>query len=225
MGVSDQDLLRQLQEGSRALGLELGPGVVDRLIGYLNLLVKWNRTYNLTAVRDPVEMVSKHLLDSLAILPWVRGPRVLDVGTGPGLPGLPLAIARPDWQVALLDSNRKKTGFLVQAAATLGLENVEIIRERVEQFRPPKKFDTLTSRAFATLAEFTAASAHLLTDNGRWLAMKGVYPEDEIAALPETVAVVEAKALQVPGVRGERHIVVMQARQVSRPHTREMVES
>lgn len=225
MGVSDQDLLRQLQEGSRALGLELGPGVADRLIGYLNLLVKWNRTYNLTAVRDPVEMVSKHLLDSLAILPWVRGPRVLDVGTGPGLPGLPLAIARPDWQVALLDSNRKKTGFLVQAAATLGLENVEIIRERVEQFRPPKKFDTLTSRAFATLAEFTAASAHLLTDNGRWLAMKGVYPEDEIAALPETVAVVEAKALQVPGVRGERHIVVMQARQVSRPHTREMVES
>ena len=224
MSETSEHHLLQLQDGIKALELDPGPGAIARLLDYLELLIKWNRIHNLTAIRDPGEMVSKHLLDSLSILPWVQGPRVLDIGSGPGLPGLPLAIVRPDWQVLLLDSNRKKTGFLVQVVASLGLENVEIIRERAEQFRPPEKFDTLTSRAFATLAEFTGCSAHLLAENGRWLAMKGMYPQEEIAALPESVQLVEAKALQVPGVRGERHIIVMQARKSVAPH-QETVES
>jgi len=134
-------LLSSLQDGVHALGLALAPAAQEKLIAYIELLAKWNQAYNLTAVRDPEQMIARHLLDSLAILPWVRGPRVLDIGSGAGLPGIPLALARPELQFVLLDSNAKKTRFITQALAELGLENVEVVHSRVEKYQPAVPFD------------------------------------------------------------------------------------
>lgn len=178
---------------------------------YLRLLAKWNSAYNLTAIRDPEDMVARHVLDSLVVLPYLAGPRVLDIGTGPGLPGIPLAVARPDLSFTLLDANAKKTRFVTQAIGELALKNVEVVQTRVENYRPAQKFDTLVSRAFASIADMLAGSRHLCAAHGRILAMKGVFPEEELAAVPAEFAT-EVVALQVPGLMAERHLVILTPR-------------
>jgi len=198
-----------LASGIAALGLDLGPAAELALRNHLALIEKWNRVYNLTAIRDPERMVVEHTLDSLAILSCVGGPRVLDVGSGAGLPGVPIAIARPSYHVVLLDSSHKRCAFLRQAAIDLDLRNVEIACERVEAYRPEARFDTIVSRAFSDTAHFARAALPLLAPGGRMLAMKGLYPHEELAQLPETAALVEVIALTVPGLDAQRHLVVM----------------
>lgn len=200
----------QLAAGIAALGLDLPPNGETRLLAYLALLDKWNRVYNLTAVREPERMVSHHLLDSLAAVPHFSGPTVLDVGSGGGLPGIPLAIARPDLQVTLIDSVAKKTAFLLQAKAELGLANLTVATGRVEDFRPDTGFDSITSRAFSDLKEFVTLTRPLLKPGGRWLAMKGLYPNEEIAVLPGDVKVSADHALHVPGLDASRHLIVLE---------------
>lgn len=175
------------------------------------MLARWNHTYNLTAVRDPAEMVTRHLLDSLAVAPQVRGPRVLDVGTGPGLPGIPLAIVFPQLAFTLLDSNGKMIRFVTQAVGELGLKNVEVVQTRVENYRPAQKFDTLVSRAFANIADMLEHTRHLPAPHGRILAMKGRLSEEERAAIPAEFAV-EILPLHVPGLDAERQLVVLTQR-------------
>lgn len=201
-----------LESGLATLGLEAA--LADPLLAYLDLLARWNRTYNLTAVRDPQEMVVRHLLDSLAMLPHVellaaRGGRLADLGTGPGLPGIPLAIARPGLRISLVESNGKKARFMREALRTLRLANAEVQERRIEAAGPAGAFDAITARALATLPEILALGAHLLKPDGVLLAMKGVYPEDEIAALPAPWRVLEAHRLHVPGLAAERHLLVV----------------
>ncbi len=200
----------QLRAGVAALGLALPDGAEARLLAYLALLDKWNRVYNLTAVRDAGRMVSHHLLDSLAAVPFFKGDRVLDVGSGGGLPGIPLAIARPDLRVTLIDSIAKKTAFLLQAKAELGLANLSVVTSRVEDYRPDARFDVITSRAFSDLREFVLLTGHLLAPGGQWLAMKGLYPNEEIAVLPADVRVSADHALVVPGLEASRHLIVLE---------------
>jgi 16S rRNA (guanine527-N7)-methyltransferase len=184
----------------------------QRLLTFVHLLARWNAAYNLTAVRDPQEMIARHLLDSLVLLPYLHGARVLDIGTGPGLPGIPLALARPDIAFTLLDANAKKTRFVTQAVGELGLKNVEVVQTRVENYRPEQKFDTLVARAFSSIAELLKSAQHLCAPGGRFLAMKGVYPEEELAAIPAEFAVSEVAALKVPGLDAARHLVVVTPR-------------
>lgn len=202
-------LARQLDQGLAQLGHALAAEPRRQLLDFLRLLARWNDTYNLTAVRDPAQMVTRHLLDSLAILPHLRGPRVLDIGTGPGLPGIPLAIARPELSFTLLDAIAKKTQFVTQAIGELHLKNVEVLQTRVENYRPEQKFDTLVSRAFASMADMLVAARHLCGPHGRFLAMKGTYPEEEMAAIPGEFVVQEVVALQVPGLEAARHLVIL----------------
>ena len=208
-------LQTQLAAGIAALGLALPEGAEAKLLDYLALLDKWNRAYNLTAVRDAERMVSHHVLDSLAAVPYFQGGtpdliRVLDVGSGGGLPGIPLAIARPELQVTLIDSIAKKTAFLLQAKAELGLANLNVVTSRVEDFRPPAAFDIITSRAFSDLKEFVTLTRHLLKPDGRWLAMKGLMPHEEIASLPDWVKVSANHALLVPRLEASRHLIVLE---------------
>ncbi len=184
----------------------------QRLLVFVRLLAKWNAAYNLTAVRDPEEMVTRHLLDSLVLLPYLHGSRVLDIGTGPGLPGIPLAVARPDCAFTLLDANAKKTRFVTQAVGELGLKNVDVVQERVENYRPEQKFDTLVARAFSSIADMLKSAQHLCAPGGRFLAMKGVYPEQELAAIPADYAVSEVAALKVPGLDAARHLAIITLR-------------
>ena len=200
----------QLAAGIAALGLALPEGAEARLLAYLALLDKWNRVYNLTAVRETERMVSHHLLDSLAAVPFFQAEAVLDVGSGGGLPGIPLAIARPELQVTLIDSIAKKTAFLLQAKAELGLVNLKVVTSRVEDFRPESGFDVITSRAFSDLREFVTLTRHLLKPGGQWLAMKGLMPHEEIASLPDWVKVSANHALQVPGLDASRHLIVLE---------------
>jgi len=202
---------QQLTRGIAQLQLALGPPEVDKLLRYLALLAKWNQVYNLTAVRDESRMVSHHLLDSLAVLPHVAAKRLLDVGSGGGLPGVPLAIALPRTHVALLDSNQKKAAFLRQVAIELGLGNVEVVAGRAEAHAPSAPYDVIISRAFADLAEFVAAARHLLAPGGRFVAMKGVLPHEEIGHLPAAWRVAEVIPLRVPGVDAHRHLVIVSA--------------
>ncbi len=202
----------QLAQGLAAMGLVLPAECREKLLAYLALLYKWNKTFSLTALREQDKAVSHHLLDSLSILPFVPDTpdtRLLDVGSGGGMPGIPLAIVRPDLRVTLLDSNSKKTAFLQQTAIELGLNNVCVHGGRVEQYHPEGGFAAITSRAFAELADFVRLSRHLLAPEGCWLAMKGVWPRDEIDRLPDNVHVAAVHALTVPGVDAERHLVVM----------------
>lgn len=199
----------QLQQGLVALGLDITPLIQEKLLAYTALLYKWNKTYNLTALREPALAVSHHLLDSLAVLPYTEVENLLDVGSGGGLPGVPLAIVRPDLRVTLLDSNSKKTAFLRQASIELDLPNIAVHCGRVEQYRPAEPFAAITSRAFSELADFVELSKHLLQNGGTWLAMKGVWPQEEIARLPNDVLVKAVHRLAVPGVDGERHLLVM----------------
>jgi 16S rRNA (guanine527-N7)-methyltransferase len=202
----------QLAEGLAAMGLAMPPGARERLAEYLRLIEKWNRVHNLTAIREPGRMVVLHLLDSLSVLPHVaRAHALLDVGSGPGLPGIPLAIARPDLAVTLLDSSDKKASFLRQAKAELRLANVEIVCERVENWRPPRTFDVVVSRAFAEIAEFVSQSQHLVAPGGTLLAMKGLYPFEEIARVPATHRVRDVMELKVPTLEAKRHLVVLTA--------------
>jgi 16S rRNA (guanine527-N7)-methyltransferase len=201
---------QRLAAGIAALGLALPDGAEAKLLAYLALLHKWNRVYNLTAVRDAERMVTHHLLDSLVAVPYFQGERVLDVGSGGGLPGIPLAIARPELQVTLIDSIAKKTAFLLQAKAELGLKNLQVVTGRVEEFRTETGFDVVTSRAFSDLKEFVTLTRHLLTPTGRWLAMKGLYPNEEIAGMPPGVRVSADHTLVVPGLEASRHLIILE---------------
>lgn len=201
---------RQLAEELPKVGVELRAGQVDLLVRYLALLQKWNRRFNLTAIRDPGEMVARHLIDSLGVLPWLSGTRLLDVGSGAGLPGIPLAVARPDLEVTLLDSNSKKTRFLTQVALELTLPNLTVVHSRVEAFRPPQLYHTVVSRAFSSLTNLWRNAAHLVAPGGRLIAMKGRPPSAELAELateggvcPEVIVLAEPPA-------PERTLVVLQ---------------
>lgn len=199
-----------LAAGIAELGLVIQATQRKQLLTYISLLTKWNEVYNLTAIRDLREMLSHHLLDSLSIVPHVAGRQFLDVGSGAGLPGIPVAIAQPDCKVTLLDSNRKKTAFLQQAVIELGLGNVTVCSARVEAWHPDERFDVIASRAFSELAEFLASSRHLLAGQGVFAAMKGAYPRAEIACLPKDFAVRVVQRLTVPGLAGERHLVLVE---------------
>ena len=198
-------LAPELETGLAELGLE--PTLASRLLDYLALLDRWNKTYNLTAIRDPREMLVKHLLDSLAMARFVDGGRLADLGTGPGLPGIPLAMARPALQVSLVESNGKKARFLREAVRHLGLSNARVVESRAESVAEPASFDVVTARALDRLAGIIAVGGHLLAPTGRLLAMKGLPADDEIAELPRGWAVAATHRLHVPGLVGERHLV------------------
>ena len=195
-----------LRDGLAALGLE-AEALTPPLLAYLALLVRWNATYNLTAIRDPREMVTKHLLDSLAMAPFVPDAPLADLGTGPGLPGIPLAIARPGCTVTLVESNGKKARFLREAVRTLRLPNARVAECRAENLDEPGAYTVITARALATLPLILELGGHLLAPGGRLLAMKGVVPEDEIAALPAGWRLAAVHPLRVPGLEAERHLV------------------
>jgi len=201
----------RLRAGIAALALDL-PGEAEmKLRRYLEMLSKWNRTYNLTAVRDGAEMVSVHLLDSLAVAPYLGTIGSLaDVGSGAGLPGIPLALVRPELRVTLIESNHKKASFLQQAKIELGLDNVSIHCGRVEQATGLSPFDAVISRAFSDLAEFARLAGHLLAPGGRLLAMKGILPQDEINRLPDGWRLAQALPLAVPGLAAQRHLIVIE---------------
>ena len=200
----------ELEAGLRALGLDVA--LATPLLDYVALLVRWNATYNLTAIRDPREMIAKHLLDSLAMHPYVDGiGRLADLGTGAGLPGIPLAIAKPGLQVSLVESNGKKVRFMREAIRKLGLTNAEAVESRIEAFDAPGRFDAITARALATLPLILESGGHLLRPGGVLLAMKGVVPSEEIAALPPGWRVRELHPMRVPGLDAERHLVVVAA--------------
>ena len=211
---------QRLAEGATALGLSLAAAQHAQLLAYLDLLAKWNKVYNLTAVRDPAEMLTHHLLDSLAVIaPLVRhtqggAARVLDVGSGGGLPGVVIAICCPEMSVACVDAVAKKAAFVQQAAGVLGLSNLRGMHARVESITEP--YDVITSRAFATLADFTQWSAGSLGEDGVWMAMKGKHPTDEMAGLPPSVAVFHVEQLTVPGLNAERCLIWMRPAKPSR---------
>ncbi len=205
MTALDETARADLVRGMEALGL---PANLGQLLGaYLELLLRWNKAYNLTAVTEPRRMVTHHLLDSLAVLPWIHGSRIADIGSGAGLPGIPLAIARPDLTVVLVDTVGKKVRFQKQAILELGLANASAVHARVENYRPDEPFDTVISRAFAATADFVALAGHLVSAGGRMLAMKGRDPGDELKALPEPWVVVDVHQIRVPGLTAERHLV------------------
>ena len=205
-------LQAQIDAGLAAMGLDLPAKARGSMAAHLELIAKWNRVHNLTAVRETEQMVVLHLLDSLSLLPHLGAARsVLDVGTGPGFPGIPLAIARPEIEFALLDSSHKKCTFLEQARAELGLANVTVVCERVEQWQPGRRFDAVVSRAFAELSDFVTQSQHLAAPGGRFLAMKGVYPFEEIARVPGSHRVAQVVELAVPTLDAKRHLVLLEA--------------
>ncbi|OHV94313.1 16S rRNA methyltransferase [Janthinobacterium lividum] len=197
-----------LNEGIAALELDLSADQTEKLLDYLALLAKWNSVYNLTSVREPLQMLTLHVLDSLAAVPaFAEAQNVLDVGAGGGLPGMVLAIARPDVKVSMIDTVHKKTAFLTQVKAELGLANVTVYTKRVEQLEVAQKFDVITSRAFADLSDFVNWSHHVLAEGGQFIALKGVAPPDERERLPADWKVTQLRAIQVPGLNAERHLV------------------
>lgn len=198
-----------LEQGCKQLSLELSSLQLSALERYLDLLEKWNRVYNLSAIRDRSKMVSQHLLDSLCVIPHLQATRLLDVGSGAGLPGIPIAIAESSLKVTLLDSNHKKVAFLRQAVGELGLSNVTVSAERVESWQPEERFDTIISRAFSELGEFAASTKHLLVLGGSIIAMKGLHPYEELERLPPDVRLSSVKKLEVPGLDAQRHLVIM----------------
>ncbi|HET7570229.1 MAG TPA: 16S rRNA (guanine(527)-N(7))-methyltransferase RsmG [Gammaproteobacteria bacterium] len=204
------DLDKLLDRGVGALGIELDAAQRHKLCNFVRLIDKWNRAYNLSAIRTSGEMVNRHLVDSLSALPFVRAGRLLDVGTGAGLPGIPLAIARPTMDVVLLDGNGKKTRFCVQAAGELELDNVGVVHSRAEDYEPDEGFDTVISRAFGSLAAFAATAGHLLRAGGRLVAMKGNVTDEERAALPASWRVIENRPLTVPGAKSGRRVLVLE---------------
>lgn len=209
MNISRTALESQLRAGIDALALTLPSTASDQLLDYIELLAQWNKSFNLTAVRDPAEMVTRHLLDSLAVLPCLHGATAVDLGSGAGLPGIVLAIAEPAREWLLVDANGKKARFLRAAVRELSLTNVRVAQQRVEAI--DGSFDTVTARAFASLPDMLAWGGHLLAPGGRWLAMKGQLPQDELDALPPAFRVVATPSLAVPGLEAERHLVILEA--------------
>ncbi len=198
-----------LAAGLAELGISLPDAAQQKLLAFRDLLLKWNKTYNLTALRDPEQAISHHLLDSLAILPHVASGPLLDVGSGGGLPGIPLAIARPDLSVSMVDTVQKKASFLQQASIELGLKNVAVHHARVEEMQG--QYAQISSRAFAEIGLFVGLTRHLLAPGGRWLAMKGQRPDAELKALPADIAVESIVPLRVPGLAAERHLIILRA--------------
>lgn len=198
-----------VKRGLTSLKMEILQEHIDKLVQYIGLLMKWNKVYNLTAIREPERMVSHHIMDSASVLPYLPSKDVLDVGTGPGLPGIPLAILRPTSRVTLLDVIQKKAAFLRQAAGELDLRNVDVVCERVESWNTDRRFPVITSRAFSELADFVGSAEHLLEEGGRFAAMKGVFPKDEIDRLPSGFHVESVIELRVPGIDAQRHLVMI----------------
>ncbi len=205
----------ELQRGVTQLGIMLSAEAQNKLLEYVALLHKWNKIYNLTAIRDPQQMVSNHLLDSLAVIPHLWAGRWLDVGCGAGLPGVVLAVAQPDWQFVLLDSNSKKTSFVQQAIIELELRNVSVHCARVEQWQTTEKFDGIISRAFSNLGDFLQDTQHLIAAQGRWAAMKGL-PEQALSGVPETCRIENIIKLQVPGLQAARSLVIASCPEIKR---------
>jgi 16S rRNA (guanine527-N7)-methyltransferase len=200
------------QEALEKNHLPLTPAIITKHLAYLALLDTWNKAYNLTAITDPREMIYLHLIDSLLIQPHLQGSRLLDVGSGAGLPGIPLAIANPEQQWVLLDKNSKKTRFLTQAIAELELSNITAVHSRVEDFQPAMGFDSIVSRAFGTIRLFTETTEHLLNTNGILLAMKGKYPATELAEIPAHFTVAQSIRLDIKGIAVERHLISLRKR-------------
>lgn len=198
---------KELQEGIERLGIPLSADMQDKLLEYLALLQKWNKVYNLTAIRDPRQMVSNHLLDSLAVVPHLWPRRWLDVGCGAGFPGLVLAVAKPDWQFTLLDSSSKKTSFVQQTIIELELKNAAVYCDRVETFQAQDRFDGIISRAFTELGDFLRMTRHLIAPHGHWAAMKGLV-ERELAGVPDDCMVERTIPLKVPGLEATRNLVI-----------------
>lgn len=209
MGLVTEQQANLLKQGIKQLALSITEQQQALLLGYLELLAKWNKAYNLTAVRDINEMVSRHLLDSLSIVPYIKGNYWLDVGSGGGMPGIPLAIIFPDTEFTLLDSNGKKTRFLTQVALQLKLTNVNVVNQRVESFHVKQPFTGIVSRAFSSLVEFINLTKHLASEETEWLAMKGVYPEQELQSLPAEFKVEADYQLTVPNCEGQRHLLII----------------
>ncbi len=210
------ELRAQLLRGAIEMSVTLNESQIEKLLAYVREFEKWNKAYNLSAVRDIRQMVARHLLDSLSVVPWFNGDkkfsatRVIDVGTGGGLPGIPLAIMFPEKQFTLLDSNGKKTRFLFHVKTLLGLTNVRVENRRVEEFQPEQKFNAVISRAFASLQDMTEGCAHLLEDGGIFLAMKGLFPQDELAPIADKIDLIESVKLLVAETDGERHLLILQ---------------
>lgn len=202
-------LEQRLTTGISELSVPVSMLAQQQLLDYLALMQKWNKAYNLTAIRDPHEMVIRHLLDSLCILPWVKGPRLLDIGTGGGLPGIPVAVLRPDIEVVLLDSNGKKTRFLQQVKIELALKNVTVVHARIEQYQPEERFPQIVSRAFSSLELFAGLALPKLADKGELLAMKGLLPQEEISALKVEAMQVDVVPLAVPMLAEARHLILI----------------
>jgi len=207
MRTDMEPLKEQLVSGLSVLKLELTQDKIDKLMAYLTLLQKWNKVYNLTAIRDPEEMLIKHLLDSLAVVPHIEANRLIDVGTGGGIPGIPLAICFPEKQIDLLDSNSKKTRFLIQAKAELGLLNTQVIHYRVEEYQPEPLYDVVISRAFASMQDMLDWTHHLIPVGGKWLAMKAQKDFEDLTKLPGLVKIDEVIDLSVPMLQAERILV------------------
>ena len=202
-------MLSYLKEQAKQAGVQLSEEEANKLIAYLNLIQKWNRIHNLTALRDPAKMLSHHVVDSLAVNPYIKVKNLLDVGSGAGLPGIPLAIINQDMHVTLSDSNKKKSVFQQQVVIELGLSNITVVSGRVEAMEVEEKFDGIISRAFSEINLFIELTRNLLAKNGRWYAMKGVYPEQEVATLPAGVEVVSIHELNLPILEAQRHLVVL----------------
>lgn len=202
-----EELRPMLMSSLEALGLDLSVEQIDKLMSYLTLLQKWNKVYNLTAIRDPKEMLIKHLLDSLAVVPHIEGKRIIDVGTGGGVPGIPLAICFPEKQIDLLDSNSKKTRFLIQAKAELDLKNTQVIHRRVEEYNPESLYDGVISRAFAAMEDMLHWTNHLIPNEGVWWAMKAQKDFEDLSKLPGLVKIEKVIELEIPHLHAERMLI------------------
>ncbi|MCF6441967.1 16S rRNA (guanine(527)-N(7))-methyltransferase RsmG [Pseudoalteromonas luteoviolacea] len=202
-------LLEQLNALLAETEISLTENQKQQLVDYVGLLDKWNKAYNLTSVRDPKEMMVKHILDSLVVAPHLNGKHYIDVGTGPGLPGIVLAIALPDTEFVLLDSLGKRVRFLTQVKHALGLKNVTPVQSRVEEYQPSVKLDGVLSRAFASLQDMVQWCTHLIDSSGRFVALKGMYPQEELDSLPEGISLEQNVTLQVPNLEGERHLIIL----------------
>ena len=201
------ELAERLAVGIAEMGLPVSAEMQESLLSYLALLAKWNKVYNLTAVRNPLEMVTMHVLDSLSVLPYIKGQRLLDVGSGGGLPGIVLAICLPELQVVTIDTVQKKAIFMRQVKGELGLDNLQVVHARVEAYEAEAPFDMIISRAFSEVDQFMALTQHLLAEDGHWFAMKGVSPKAELDALKVSG---EIYPLSVAGLDAERHLAVIE---------------
>jgi 16S rRNA (guanine527-N7)-methyltransferase len=212
MSIDAQQLQRQLGHLIKQSDIDLSENKIIKLVDFVLLMQKWNKAYNLSSVRDPEQMLIRHIMDSLAVAPFIKAERIADVGTGPGLPGIPLAIVFPEKHFTLIDSLGKRIRFIKQACYELNIENVEALEARVEDVQPEAGFDIVLSRAFASLADMLNWCEHLVTNNGEFLALKGQLHQDELAQVPSRFVVADTKALVVPSLIGERHVVSIQKR-------------